>query len=179
MNKWFSLVVLILAIAATLSLFPAEAVPAQEPTPTSPAPTWTPGPAATKTPIPTASPPTPPPAARPAPAGAQIELRVQFPPTWPWTKSHWQELWTVVQWQDTWGDWHDVEGWQGALDDVEIGEGGEVVGQKVWWVAESDLGKGPFRWRVYQGWRLLAQSGTFDLPDSNGATVMVEVSLVP
>jgi len=65
MNKWFSLVVLILAIAATLSLFPAEAVPAQEPTPTSPAPTWTPGPAATKTPIPTASPPTPPPAARP------------------------------------------------------------------------------------------------------------------
>ena len=25
-------------------------------------------------------------------------------------------LWAVVQWQDAVGDWHDVEGWRGALD---------------------------------------------------------------
>ena len=129
---------------------------------------------------PTVQPTTQPePLSEPVPSGGSIELRVQFPSTWPWDVSHWQDLWTVVQWQDEWGYWHDVEGWQGTLDDVADGEGGAVVGEKVWWVAESDLGKGPFRWRVYQGWRLLAQSGTFDLPDSNGATVMVGVSLAP
>jgi len=132
------------------------------------------------TPEPTATPTVQPELlSKPVPSGGSIELRVQFPSTWPWEKSHWQDLWTVVQWQDEWGHWRDVEGWQGGLDAVGIGEGGEVVGRKMWWVAESDLGRGPFRWRVYQGWRLLAQSGTFDLPDSNGATVMVEVSLAP
>ena len=132
------------------------------------------------TPVPTATPTIQPgPSSGQASSGGSIELRVRFPSTWQWDKSHWQDLWTVVQWQDEWGYWRNVEGWQGTLDDVADGEGGAVVGKKAWWVAEWDLGKGPFRWRVYQGWRLLAQSGTFDLPDSNGATVMVGVSLAP
>jgi len=55
------------------------------------------------------------------------------------------------------------------------------VGCKRWWVDEEDLGKGPFRWQVYQskGGRALARSGAFDLPGSSGATVVVEVSLAP
>ena len=116
-----------------------------------------------------------------APSGAMIELLVQFPTTWPWDKIHWQDLQTVVQWQDEWGHWHDVEGWQGELDGVVIGEGEKVVGKKMWWVAGSDLGKGPFRWLVTQGkgGNLLATSASFDLPGVAGQSAMVEVSPTP
>jgi len=77
------------------------------------------------------------------------------------------------------GNWHDVEGWQGTLDSVATGEGGTVMGKKVWWVAERDLGTGPFRWVVTrdEGGRLLGTSEPFDLPGAVGATVTVEVSL--
>jgi hypothetical protein len=100
---------------------------------------------------------------------------------------HWQKLWTVVQWQDgmDWanleGDWHDVAGWQGELEEIAIGEVGEVVGKRVWWVTEADLGKGLFRWQVYRGKGdvLLVTSEPFYLPDANGQTRVVEVSLAP
>ena len=74
-----------------------------------------------------------------------------------------------------------MQGWQGTLDRVEAEDGSDVVGYKTWWVGEDDLGKGPFRWLVYQseGGRLLATSEPFDLPGSGGATVVVEVSLAP
>jgi len=106
----------------------------------------------------------PPPAPR---TGGFIYLHVQ---------SARQELWTVVQWQDGSGDWHDVEGWQGTLDDIQ-----NEIGYKVWWVAKSGLGTGPFRWLVYQskGGRLLATSEPFYLPGFKGGTVMVEVSPGP
>jgi hypothetical protein len=88
-------------------------------------------------------------------------------------------LWTVVQWQDDKGKWTDVEGWQGTLDDVAIGEDGGVEGYKKWWVARSDAGKGPFRWVVYrsQGGAALATSEPFALPKSAGETGIIEVSL--
>jgi hypothetical protein len=116
-----------------------------------------------------------------------IELRVQFPQTWPWGEVHWQKLWTVVQWQDEadWanpgGVWRDVEGWQGELEEIAIGEVGEVVGKRLWWVAKANLGKGPFRWQVYQGKgdALLVTSEPFYLPDIKGQTRVVEVSLAP
>jgi hypothetical protein len=73
--------------------------------------------------------------------GPAIELRVRFGGAW--QAARWQELWTVVEWQDAFGDWHEVEGWRGALDEVARGEG-----RKVWWVSLDDLGKGPFRWTV-------------------------------
>lgn len=97
------------------------------------------------------------------PAGAHIVLEVQSAPA---------GLWTVVQWQDSAGDWHDIEGWQGTLDEGD---------QKVWWLAADLFGKGPFRWLVYQGQggKLLAQSEPFYLPFSAGEKVKVEVSLVP
>jgi hypothetical protein len=78
-------------------------------------------------------------------------------------------IWTVVQWQDTFGDWHDVEGWQRTPDDGY---------QKTWWVAAKDLGTGPFRRAVnrIQSGRLLITSESFYLPEIPGQRVTVEVS---
>ena len=132
------------------------------------------------TPEPTTE-PTLPSAPSSKPTGGFIELCVQFPPTWPWTKVHWQDLWTTVQWQDNLGNWHTVEGWQGELDDVVVYSNEGVVGKKVWWSAETDQGKGPFRWLVTQGKddALLVTSASFYLPARIGETVQVEVSLTP
>lgn len=107
--------------------------------------------------------PSPRPASRPVskPPDGAIELTVE---------SAAAGLWTVVQWQDALGGWHDVEGWQGALDKGD---------RKTWWVDKTDLGKGPFRWAVTQSGELLATSELFYLPDSVGQTVKVSVSLVP
>lgn len=115
------------------------------------------------------------------PEGAPIVLCASFGDTWSFYSARWQELWTVVQWQDEWGYWHDVEEWQGTLDKVKADENGEVVGEKGWWVAEADLGKGPFRWLVYrsEGSTLLATSESFNLPASRHEVVKVEVSLAP
>jgi len=104
----------------------------------------------------TLPPPPPPPepqiAQRAPVSGAPAELRVQFSQAWPWANIPWQALWTVVQHQESvGGDWSDVEGWQGGLDSVVVGEDGQIVGTKVWWVTGSDLGRGPYRWLVYQG----------------------------
>jgi hypothetical protein len=90
-----------------------------------------------------------------------IELTVESAPA---------GLWTVVQWQDALGDWHNVEGWQGTLDEGN---------KKAWWVDKADLGKGPFRWAVTQSGERLATSESFYLPDSVGQTVRVSISLVP
>lgn len=105
---------------------------------------------ASQVPASSAPPTSPPPAAAPAAAtseGAWIELYV--PDADP-------ELWTVVQWQDARGGWHDVEGWQGTLDDRK----------KRWWVAPGHFGNGPFRWVLLRerGGPPLATSQTFNLP---------------
>jgi hypothetical protein len=94
--------------------------------------------------------------------GGLIELHVQPPRT---------GLWTMIQWQDARGQWHDVDGWQGTVDGA----------LQIWWVAPRDLGKGPFRWRVYQnpGGLLLATSESFALPHATGETVRVDVGLTP
>jgi len=130
------------------------------------------------TPIPTPKPPAGP-AAKTAPAGGAIELSLRFPQTWPWDEAHWQQAWTVVQWQDLDGDWHEVEGWRGTLDSITVDEGGAAVGRKAWWVAEDDLGTGPFRWLIYrdEGGRSLAASEPFHLPSFNKETVTVELTL--
>ncbi len=122
--------------------------------------------------------PTPPYVTPPALVGALIELQAHFPAAWPWAEVHWQTLWTIVQWQDGRGEWHDVEGWQGTLNEVAVSDEG-VVGRQVWWVAEADLGKGPFRWVVYagRGGRPLGTSEPFDLPGSGGTVTTVAVWL--
>jgi hypothetical protein len=129
--------------------------------------------------LPPPPPPPPEPMAKSAPASGSITLQAQFPSTWPWGSVHWQEVWTVVQWQDSWGDWHDVEGWRGELDEVAIGSDGTVEGKKTWWVAGDDFGKGAFRWVAYQGkeGETLGVSKSFNLPGSGHEAVQIEVSL--
>jgi len=131
---------------------------AQEPTPTPPLPTWTPGPVPVKTPVSTPAPH--------HPGGAWIRLRVRG-------SGGLENLWTEVQWQDGEGEWHLVEGWQGPLE----GLGDEWV--REWWVSQSQFGEGPFRWAIYwgAGGDLLALSAPFTLPETEGATRWVEVSL--
>jgi hypothetical protein len=94
--------------------------------------------------------------------GGLIELHVQPART---------GLWTLIQWQDAQGQWHDVDGWQGTVDGTS----------QIWWVAPRDLGKGPFRWQIYQsrGGPLLATSEAFSLPRRTGETVRVDVTLKP
>ena len=135
-------------------------------------------------PLPPLPPPPPPSPEAVAPStftGGFVELHVQFPQTWPAQGTDWQGLWTAVQWLDEWGHWRDVEGWQGSLDEVTRQADGTVVGQKTWWVARGDLGKGPFRWQVYRspGGALMHTSETFDLPSQRHETTAVEVTLRP
>lgn len=120
--------------------------------------------------------PRPRPARAPAPIGATIELRLQFSPLWPRANIPWQDLWTVVQWQDGWGNWHDVEGWQGTPDGIVGGEA-----RKTWWLSCELVGQGPFRWVTYHArdGEPLATSEPFYLPDAAGQTVRIEVSLEP
>ncbi len=94
------------------------------------------------------------------PVGAFIVLQVPSAPA---------GLWTIVQWQDSAGGWHDIDGWQGTLDEGD---------QKMWWLAPNLFGKGPFRWLVYQSTErdeLLATSESFYLPDAAGEKLWVEV----
>jgi hypothetical protein len=132
---------------------------------------------------PTAEPTPRSPTAKDVETGGYIELRAQFPADWPWHESPWQDMWTVVQWQDAGGDWLEVEGWQGGLDDVSLTpavDGGiSVVGEKVWWVAKPQMGKGPFRWAVYgsAGDELLATSDDFNLPAAPHEIKSVELRI--
>ena len=70
------------------------------------------------------------------------------------------------------GDWHDVAGWQGTLDDGQL---------KTWWVAKKDFGTGPFRWAVHleKSGPLVASSESFFLPDGVGKTAKIEMSIEP
>jgi hypothetical protein len=121
-----------------------------------PSPTQALPPRQTATPTPTSSPER---SRDDAPTGSHIALHVTFEQA---------GLWTVVQWQDSAGNWHDVEGWRGTLDE----------GQKVWWVAQKDFGTGPFRWVVYQsqGGKLLGSSVPFNLPAFPNQTMQVTVA---
>ena len=137
--------ILILSVLGTLTLLPSLALAAP----------------ATLPPRPTPSPDAPP-VPKP-PTGAYIRLHVTPPPG---------EIWTIVQWQDAFGRWHDVEGWQGTLDNSY---------SKLWWVAKKDFATGPFRWAIHKNrdGRLLAVSEPFHLPDTLNETVLVEISLNP
>ncbi len=160
--------ILIVALVSNTGGATLEASPAISPTWTRVAPpTLTPTPA---WPVVTPSlPPTVTPAAPLARDGAAIWLRVQGRAGDP----RWQSLWTVVQWQDALGDWHDVEGWRGTLDEVAKGEG-----RKVWWLPAELFGAGPFRWVIYAqpDGAVLASSPAFHLPESAGKVEFVTVT---
>ena len=170
---WAAVAVCALLVATLLPLVVLAAPPALLPPPPPPPPETDPCP-----PCPAS------PSHGSRPAGGFIELQASFPPSgasrrWPWAAVHWQELWTAVEWQDARGKWLAVEGWQGTLDGMRSGDGDAPTGEKTWWVAEDDLGSGPFRWVVYRarGGRPLATSEPFYLPGSTGATMAISVSL--
>jgi hypothetical protein len=95
------------------------------------------------------------------PVGACIELHAVGAPG---------GAWAGVQWQDSAGGWHEVKGWQGAL---------EASGYQSWWVASGDFGSGPFRWAVSQaqGGAPLAYSAPFNLPGTAGQVSVIEVAI--
>ena len=170
---WLSLaLVAVGAVAAGAILVPAAQATYAAPASLPPRPTPLPRP----TPRPTTNvvPPAP---AEPSPwrgygpDGAWIELRVQLAsgllPV---------QIWAVVQWQDSSGGWHAVEGWQGPPDEVTNG-----IGKKAWWLSDSVLGQGPFRWAIRQGagGQRLGASVPFFLPDQAGERLVIEISLAP
>lgn len=77
-------------------------------------------------------------------------------------------LWSIVQWQGAAGNWHDIEGWRGAVRQ----------GETIWWVEQGHWGKTPYRWVVLQedDGSVLATSETFSLPGS-GEKLVVKVDL--
>jgi hypothetical protein len=105
---------------------------------------------------------------------AYIILRVTFPQDWAWDRAGWQDARTQVQWQNERGQWRDVDGWQGGLDDVTRAADGQIAGVKTWWVGKAQRGRGPFRW-VVTGDLRRAESEPFNLPSYGGQAVQVEV----
>ncbi|HHX66401.1 MAG TPA: hypothetical protein GX702_16105 [Chloroflexi bacterium] len=116
-------------------------------------------PRATPTPVPTATPVPVAAESDPRLYGAQITLRLA--PDMPGGRA-------VVRWLDALGIEHDVDGWQG-----EIVGGGSLS----WWVAPQDLGKGPFRWVVYDpsDGTMIHRSDTFMLPAAPQRVLVVEL----
>ncbi|MGD1993228.1 MAG: hypothetical protein PVI59_08555 [Anaerolineae bacterium] len=155
-----SLIVAGVASATALALLPRLVQAAPEGLPPRPS-----------TPTPAVQTPAP---AKAAPVGASIVLLITFDDDWPTRGLAWQDLWTVVEWQDENGAWHVVEGWQGGVDKVA-----GHTGRATWWLANDLLGRGPFRWVVYQhqGGPVMVISESFHLPAFRGGIVTVDVSL--
>ena len=98
---------------------------------------------------------------RGGPLGTHIELQTQ-----PGVAG----LWGVIQWQDQQGAWHNVEGWQGTVDNH---------GFRRWWVDQKDFATGPFRWVVMSGnnGMIRGTSQIFDLPAGADQTLRVVIPL--
>ena len=75
--------------------------------------------------------------------------------------------WSVVQWQGKDGVWHDVDGWQGTIEN----------GVKQWRVAPRHYGHGPFRWVVWNRDRseVVGVSEPFTLPDTETTPLIVNL----
>jgi hypothetical protein len=95
------------------------------------------------------------------PLGTHIELQTQPAAA---------GLWSVIQWQDHQGDWHNVEGWRGTVNER---------GAQRWWVDQKDFATGPFRWAVMFGENgaVISTSQVFDLPAGADQTLLVVVPI--
>lgn len=138
---------ILLAFAAS-NLLPVNAAPESPAQGLPPRPTLTP----------TATPPTP----TPQPTTRRQKARIQL------VAPAYTGAWSVVQWQGADGTWHDVEGWQGTIDE----------GRKRWVVLPKDYGPGsPYRWVILaeKSGPVLAVSEEFDLPGADGELIEVPV----
>jgi len=117
----------------------------------------------------------PEPVAPPPPAGVNIILDVRLGET---RAANWFLYWTVVQWQDAEGNWHTIDGWQGNFDQASPA-GNEAKVLKTWWASDDLLGRGPFRWLVYDSreGRVIGQSEPFKMPTSAGQNAVVTISV--
>jgi hypothetical protein len=112
--------------------------------------------------------------------GARVHLQAHFSQNWPWDNMHWQQdLWLKVQWLDEDNVWQDVAGWQGSLDAIQQKE--DWVGMKEIWLADAQLGTGPYRWQVFavDDGRLLVTSEQFYLPSKSGDLMALDMMLEP
>ncbi|MBK7894458.1 MAG: hypothetical protein WAS33_14680 [Candidatus Promineifilaceae bacterium] len=112
--------------------------------------------------------------------GARVHLQAHFSQDWPWESLHWQQgLWLKVQWLDENDVWQDVAGWQGTLDAIQQKE--DWIGLKEIWLADAQLGTGPYRWQVYAvaDGRLLTTSEPFYLPNKSGDLMAQDMMLQP
>lgn len=92
--------------------------------------------------------------------GALIFLHIPSPPA---------DLQTIVQWQDGLGEWHDVTGWQGTLNEANF---------IVWWVAPRDLGAAWYRWVAFTtDGRIHTTSDAFSLPEQPDQALHILITL--
>lgn len=152
-NHWIGLL-FIVVLTFMFSVYPAQTVVSNmPPRPLDPPPV----------PEPTPEPTPPPPPTHTFIQGAFIQLNVIGGEA---------ETFTMMQWQDGLGNWHDIGGWRGQL----------YQGQWIrWWLPDTLLGLGPFRWLVYEQPEggLLAISSEFDMPVRHGQFTYVTVDITP
>jgi hypothetical protein len=138
-----------------LPLRPASTAYAQLP----PRPTLTP------TPVPATATPTALPLVTPTAVPVEHPVRIRL-----LVDAGYEGAWSLVQWQDGQGDWHDVSGWLGEIEN----------GQVQWRVLPKDYNTGPFRWIVLDqpGGEILAISASFTLPNPSDPLTAVTVKIV-
>ena len=69
--------------------------------------------------------------------------------------------WVTVEWLAGDGNWYEVNGWRGHINNGEI----------IWWVSKENLGQGLFRWVVYDNdsqQQVHSVSDPFSLPEVEG-----------
>jgi hypothetical protein len=67
------------------------------------------------------------------------------------------------------GEWHDVEGWRGSLNEANF---------IVWWVAPRDLGAIWYRWQLYTAdGRIQTTSDAFSLPANPNQSLHIQIFL--
>lgn len=158
---------MVLTIVASMAWVAPQSAEAQlqPPTPTSPPPTWTPGPPAAKTPTPIAPPS--------EPGGipqSVITLRVECTGAQTDCLRQLVTLRTQVEAQTTEGAWEPVVGWTGPL-----AEFGESSGRISWWFGDKAL--------PYLRWIITEEDGRTTLVTSEafhptpGIATMVTVRL--
>lgn len=79
------------------------------------------------------------------------------------------KYWTEVEWLGGSGNWHVVDGWRGDSYNSTVS----------WFVKQSDLAKGPFRWNVYteENGELLTSSGGFYLPAERKVITVMQIDV--
>jgi len=168
---WLTAGALIAALALTIFWFSPQPAQAEltAPTPTSPPPTWTPGPPPEKTAVPPAVPPS-------TEAGSRgaLTLLVRCTADLTVCSERLPVLWTQVEARDSDGTWAPVSGWQGHLTQIEGAQG-----QISWWFGTQ--APPPLRWVISEGREgaLVTLSDTFQPEPEESMVITVSLPGAP